>query len=90
MIQKSFYHESCIYMEVLKALLDKGYFVWQQYDCFYSDKPIDNIQEIIRQIAEHYTTKQTDKPKYQRNKQTIRNTNKISLVNIFETQWLNL
>ena len=85
-----FYHESCIYMEVLKALLDKGYFVWQQYDCFYSDKPIDNIQKIIKQIAEHYITKQTNKPKYQRDNQVIRNTNKISLVNIFETQWLNL
>jgi hypothetical protein len=30
-----FFHESCIYMDVLKTLLNKGYFIWQQYDGFY-------------------------------------------------------
>ena len=33
-----FYHESCIYMDVLKELLDKGYKVWQCYDAFYAYK----------------------------------------------------
>ena len=33
-----FYHESCIYIDVLKALLDNGYKVWQCYDAFYASK----------------------------------------------------
>lgn len=33
-----FLHESCIYMDVLKKLLDEGYFVWECYDSWYSRK----------------------------------------------------
>lgn len=88
-----FFHESCIYMDVLKTLLDKGYFIWQQYDGFYSDKPVENIQEVITEIAEDYVkephTKQIAKIN---NRKEIINENKlynISLVNIFDEQWLN-
>ena len=30
-----FYVESCIYIETLYMLLEKGYKVWLVYDCFY-------------------------------------------------------
>ena len=30
-----FYVESCIYIETLYILLEKGYKVWLVYDCFY-------------------------------------------------------
>ena len=33
-----FYHESCIYMDVLKSLLEQGYFTWICYDAFYAKK----------------------------------------------------
>lgn len=31
-----FYHESCIYLDVLEELLEMGYFVWVCYDAFYA------------------------------------------------------
>lgn len=31
-----FYHESCIYLDVLEELLGMGYFVWLCYDAFYA------------------------------------------------------
>ena len=33
-----FLHESCIYLDVLKELLDNGYFCWECYDAFYVRK----------------------------------------------------
>jgi len=33
-----FLHESCIYIDVLYALLEDGFFVWQCYDAFYAKK----------------------------------------------------
>lgn len=56
-----FLHESCIYLDVLKELLDNGYFVWLCYDAFYARK--NNITqpdfekycaEIIAQKANAY------------------------------------
>ena len=56
-----FLHESCIYLDVLKELLDNGYFVWLCYDAFYVRK--NNITqpdfekycaEIIAQKANAY------------------------------------
>ena len=46
-----FYHESCIYMEVLKELLDNGYKVWQCYDAFYASK-----ERIKQEHFERYIT----------------------------------
>lgn len=33
-----FFHESCIYLDVLEELLNLGYFTWICYDAFYSEK----------------------------------------------------
>lgn len=44
-----FFHESCIYMEVLKELLDNGYKVWQQYDAWYAKK-----QGVTQEQFEEY------------------------------------
>jgi hypothetical protein len=50
-----FYHESCIYMEVLKELLDNGYKVWQCYDAFYAAKKEVNqneYEQYVRNVVE--------------------------------------
>lgn len=46
-----FYHESCIYMDVLKTLLESGYKVWQCYDAFYAHK-----EEVTQEYFEKYVT----------------------------------
>jgi len=49
-----FYHESCIYMEVLKELLDNGYKVWQCYDAFYAHKERvsqEDFTEYVTQVV---------------------------------------
>jgi hypothetical protein len=48
-----FYHESCIYMEVLTELLDSGYKVWQCYDAFYAHKEgvtQENFKEYVTEV----------------------------------------
>lgn len=47
-----FYHESCIYMDVLKELLENGYKVWQCYDAFYASK-----EGITQEHFKRYVTK---------------------------------
>lgn len=56
-----FFHESCIYMDVLKELLDSGFFVWQCYDAFYGRKEgvtqeqfEQLVQEIVKRKAIEY------------------------------------
>ena len=56
-----FYHESCIYMDVLKELLDNGYKVWQCYDAFYaSNKGVTQeyfekyVTEVVKEKANLY------------------------------------
>lgn len=46
-----FYHESCIYMDVLKELLDNGYKVWQCYDAFYAFK-----ERVTQECFSEYVT----------------------------------
>ena len=46
-----FYHESCIYMDVLKALLDNGYKVWQCYDAFYASKRGVTQEEFVKYVT---------------------------------------
>lgn len=49
-----FYHESCIYMDVLKRLLDEGYKVWQCYDAFYAYKEgvaQEEYQEYVTEVV---------------------------------------
>ena len=49
-----FFHESCIYLDVLFELLKRNYNVWQCYDCWYTDKEVEDIQEIICNKALSY------------------------------------
>lgn len=49
-----FLHESCIYLDVLKSLLDDGFDVLQIYDGFYTDKECRDIEERIKKISESY------------------------------------
>ena len=53
-----FFHESCIYMDVLFELLKQGYNVWQCYDCWYTDKEVSDINDIINdKVMKYYDTK---------------------------------
>ena len=38
-----FFHESIIYFLVTKKIAERGIKVWTNYDCFYTDKPVDDI-----------------------------------------------
>ena len=56
-----FFHESCIYMNVLYELLNLGFFVWQCYDAFYAKKgnveqeEFENlVSEIVAEKANSY------------------------------------
>lgn len=49
-----FFHESCIYMDVTFDLLSKGINVWQQYDCWYTDREIKDIERIVEQYVSKY------------------------------------
>ena len=68
-----FFHESCIYMDVTYDLLSKGIDVWQQYDCWYTDKEVSNIEQIVEQ----YVSKYID------NNINNNSNNHITIVNIF-------
>ena len=59
-----FYHESCIYLDVLKRLLDEGFFVWECYDAWYArregwtqDMFEKYVTEIVEEIANQYIEK---------------------------------
>ena len=58
-----FFHESCIYMDVLFELLKTGCSVWQQYDCWYVDNEIvaDSIREIVQNKVIKYIYKYINK-----------------------------
>lgn len=49
-----FFHESCIYMMVLEELLNRGIKVVQIYDGFYTDKPVEDMNELIEKCANEY------------------------------------
>ena len=51
-----FFHESCIYLDVLYELLKKGFDVLQIYDAFYSKKEgmsNEEFETLVRQIVEN-------------------------------------
>ena len=51
-----FFHESCIYIDVLYELLKKGFDVLQIYDAFYSKKEgmtNEEFETLVRQIVEN-------------------------------------
>lgn len=49
-----FFHESCIYMDVLLNLLERNFNVLQIYDGFYLDKECKDIEEVVKQSSESY------------------------------------
>ncbi len=56
-----FYHESCIYLEVLKHLLDDGFFVWQVYDEWFArqegweqEEYFQYVTDLVEDIANRY------------------------------------
>ena len=60
-----FYHESCIYMEILKELLDSGYKVWQCYDAWYAakegvtqDEFVSYVTALVESKANEYIRRQ--------------------------------
>jgi len=53
-----FFHESCIYMDVLYELLSRGVNVWQQYDCWYTNIEVTDIEQIVKQKVNQYINKQ--------------------------------
>lgn len=46
-----FYHESCIYLDVLEELLGMGYFVWLCYDAFYAGAKEGQTETEYRKIC---------------------------------------
>lgn len=49
-----FFHESCIYMDVLYELLSRGFFVWQCYDAFYAKKrgvTQEQFQQLVSKLV---------------------------------------
>jgi hypothetical protein len=57
-----FFHESCIYMDVLFEILKTGCSVWQQYDCWYVDNELvaNSIKEIVQNKVIKYVNKYTN------------------------------
>ena len=45
-----FLHESCIYLDVLKELLDNGFFCWECYDAFYARKEGVTQEEFVQYV----------------------------------------
>ena len=49
-----FLHESCIYLEVAKIIRERGIKLVQIYDGFYTDKKVEDIEDIVKEVAERY------------------------------------
>ena len=50
-----FLHESCIYLDVLKELLDNGFSCWECYDAFYARKEgvtQEEFEEYVEALVE--------------------------------------
>jgi hypothetical protein len=70
-----FFHESCIYLDVTFDLLKKGFNVWQQYDCWYTNKEVSNIEQIVEQYVMQYVNRNRNR--------SNNNNNNITIVKIF-------
>lgn len=87
-----FFHESCIYLDVTNELLSRGYKVWQQYDCWYTDKEVANIKQIVEQSVNRYINRSNNNNNktYNNNNTTIvktfnNNNNKYNNTTIVKT-----
>ena len=77
-----FFHESCIYMDVTYDLLSKGIDVWQQYDCWYTDKEVANIEQTVEYYVSKYIDKNINRNSNNNNNKIIINNN-TTIVDIF-------
>ena len=64
-----FLHESNIYMTLAERILAQGYKLTQCYDGFFTDKPVENIEAMLEEIALSYH--ETYKQVKQNNKEEI-------------------
>lgn len=71
-----FFYESCIYLDVLKELLNKNYKVLQIYDGFYLDRECKDIEEIVKSKANNFYSTYINKLSTNNN-----NINKLLLTN---------
>ena len=58
-----FFHESCIYMDVLYKLLQDGFFVWQCYDAWYAKKngiSQEQFEGYVKEITEQKANEYID------------------------------
>ena len=70
-------------MDVTYDLLSKGIDVWQQYDCWYTDKEVTNIEQIVEQYVSRYID---NKDNINSNNNSIiinNNNNNITIVKTF-------
>ena len=87
-----FFHESCIYMDVTYDILNKGIDVWQQYDCWYTDKEVVKIEQIVEQYVSKYINNNNinnnNNNKYRNNNNKYNNkyNNNITIVKTFEKE----
>ena len=76
-----FFYESCIYLDVLKELLNRNYKVLQIYDGFYLDRECKDIEEIVESKAETFYSTYINKLSINNNNTNINNINKLSINN---------
>lgn len=80
-----FFYESCIYLDVLKELLNRNYKVLQIYDGFYLDRECKDIEKIVKCKAETFYSTYINKLSYNNNininKISTNNNNKLSINN---------
>lgn len=84
-----FFYESCIYLDVLKELLNRNYKVLQIYDGFYLDRECKDIEEIVKNKANNfYNTYISNINKISINNNNT-NINKLSINNNTNTNNIN-
>ena len=76
-----FFHESCIYLDVTNELLSRGYNVWQQYDCWYTDKEVVDVEQIVSQYVIRYISSSSNN----NNNNNNSNNNKHNNINKINT-----
>ena len=74
-----FLHESCMYLDVTKALLDRGINVWQCYDEWNTDVQVDDIESIVQSVSVSYYNKYINQPITTTNSNTSNNNNSVHI-----------
>jgi len=86
-----FFHESCIYMDVLAELLNRGVNVLQIYDGFYTDVEVKDIEEIIEDKALNYYKRYINKDDNDNNREIkiINNNNNKRIINNKDNNYMS-